>query len=258
MDISGQITRRRAFAGTAGALAAVAATKTASAAVQKATFVLVHGSWHGGWCWRRVSDALTANGHRVFTPTMTGLGERAHLMSADITLATHLTDIVNVVKFEDLNNIVLCGHSYGGMVVTGVAEQIADRISSIVYLDAYIPDDGQSMGEISTLHHAPGLSTPAPPAAAFKVNAADQDWVNSHLTPQPNGVYAQKLHVTGAYGRIARRAYARTTLYNSPTFKANYDRLSATPGWRTYEIDSGHDAMVDRPQDVVRILQEAI
>ena len=258
MASSETIPRRGVLAGSVGLAAGTAAMSTAAAATPKTNFLLVHGSWHGGWCWRRVSDALTARGHRVFTPTLTGLGERSHLMSADIVLDTHITDIVNVAKFEDLQGFVLCGHSYGGMVITGVAEQIGDRIGSIVYLDAYIPKDGQSMGEISRLHHAPGMSTPAPSAAAFKVNAADQAWVNSHLTPQPNGVYAKKLRVSGAYERIARRAYARTTIYNSPVFRANFERLRATPGWRTYEIESGHDAMVDRPDDVVRIMEASI
>ena len=103
------------------------------------TFVLVHGAWHGGWCWRRVSDLLERQGHKVFTPTLTGLGERSHLMSKEIRLATHITDVVNHLKWEGLEGVVLCGHSYGGMVVSAVAEQMADKIASIVLLDAFVP-----------------------------------------------------------------------------------------------------------------------
>ena len=112
----------------------------------KATFVLVHGAWAGGWVWRGVADRLRANGHRVFTPTLTGLGERSHLLSPEVGLTTHITDIVNLIKWEELSNIVLVGHSYAGMVVSGVTDKVTDGvIGSIVFLDAAVPDDGQSM-----------------------------------------------------------------------------------------------------------------
>ena len=123
-----ETTRRGALgAMAAGALAATAALPVAAQGAQK-TFVLVHGAWHGGWCWRRVSDLLERQGHKVFTPTLTGLGERSHLMSKNIQLATHVTDVVNHMKWEGLADVVLCGHSYGGMVVSGVAEQMAGQI----------------------------------------------------------------------------------------------------------------------------------
>src|ERR1044071_8621006 len=109
------------------------------------TFVLVHGAWHGGWCWRRVSDILEKRGHKVFTPTLTGLGERSHLLRAGVNVSTHVTDIVNVLKWERLSDVVLCGHSYGGLVVSGVAEQAAGEIASIVFLDAFIPQNGDAM-----------------------------------------------------------------------------------------------------------------
>jgi pimeloyl-ACP methyl ester carboxylesterase len=108
------------------------------------TFVLVHGAWHGGWCWRRVADLLEHRGHRVFTPTLTGLGERSHLMSADINLDTHIADVVNVLKWEDLKDVVLVAHSYGGWPVSGAIEQTLDRIASVVYLDAFVPKTDKS------------------------------------------------------------------------------------------------------------------
>jgi pimeloyl-ACP methyl ester carboxylesterase len=101
------------------------------------TFVLVHGAWHGGWCWPRVADRLRSARHKVFTPTLTGLGERSHLLSPEIDIATHVTDVVNVIKWERLTDVVLCGHSYGGFVISGVAEKMSAAIRSIVFLDAF-------------------------------------------------------------------------------------------------------------------------
>src|ERR1043166_9166231 len=114
------------------------------------TFVLVHGAWHGGWWWRRGSGLLEAKGHKVFTPTLTGLGERSHLMREGINICTHATDVVNLMKWERLSNVVLCGHSYGGMVVSLVAEQMADKIGSIVFLDAFVPENGDSMEALTS------------------------------------------------------------------------------------------------------------
>jgi len=111
--------------------------------MNRQTFVLVHGAWHGGWCWRLVSDILEAEGHKVYSPTLTGLGERSHLLNASITLDTHIQDIVNVFWWEDIDNAVLCGHSYGGWVISGAIEQIANKVSSIVFLDAHVPMAGQ-------------------------------------------------------------------------------------------------------------------
>jgi pimeloyl-ACP methyl ester carboxylesterase len=141
----GAMTRRGVLA-SAGAGASAAALGSAPAPAQtgaRKTFVLVHGAWHGGWCWRRVADLLQKRGHTVFTPTMTGLGERSHLMSKDIVLDTHIADIVNVIKWENLNDICLVVHSYGGWPGSGAIEQALDRISSIVWLDAFKPENGQ-------------------------------------------------------------------------------------------------------------------
>ncbi len=162
------------------------------------TFVLVHGAWHGGWCWRRVADLLEKQGHKVFTPTLTGLGERSHLLRAGINVSTHVTDVVNVLKWEGLTDVVLCGHSYGGLVVSGVAEQAADKIGSIVFLDAFVPDNGDSMAELTnqavrdqlkTATERGDLGVPARSAAAFLVNEKDQAWVDAMCVPQPIGVH---------------------------------------------------------------------
>src|ERR1700722_14553984 len=113
------------------------------------TFVLVHGAWHGGWCWQRVADRLRTGGHNVFTPTLTGLGERSHLVQAGVDLKTHITDVVNLMKWEGLSDVVLCGHSYGGFVISGVAEAVAPAIRSIVFLDAFVPDNGDTVRDVT-------------------------------------------------------------------------------------------------------------
>jgi pimeloyl-ACP methyl ester carboxylesterase len=229
------------------------------------TFVLVHGAWHGGWCWRRVADLLEAKGHKVFTPTLTGVGERSHLiMSGTITLDTHITDVVNVIQWESLQDIVLVGHSYGGFVVSGVAEQVQPAISSIVFLDAFVPQNGQSLIDL-TVPDAPvakfataksDVGRPAPPAKAFRVNEKDQAWVDSKLTPQPTAVSLTPIVLTGAREKIAKKTYIRAEFYPNPTFEDYFEKLRKDPTWRTYSVPSGHDVMIDMPDRLAAILLE--
>ena len=229
------------------------------------TFVLVHGAWHGGWCWRRVADLLEAKGHKVFTPTLTGLGERSHLMSAGINLDTHIMDIVNVIKWEDLSDVVLAGHSYGGWPISGAIEQIGDRVSSVIYLDAFIPENGQKSLDTASEFARKGameaiakgeISRKGPPASTFHVNEKDQAWVDSKLTPQPIGVMRQPIKLTGALERVARKTYIRAPKYPQPSFDKYYQAKKTDPSWRTYEVPCGHDVMVDMPDRLVEILLE--
>ena len=229
------------------------------------TFVLIHGAWHGGWCWRRVDDLLTAKGHKVFAPTLTGLGERSHLMRAGIDISTHSTDVVNLIKWERLSGVVLCGHSYGGMVVSAVAEQVADKIGSIVFLDAFVPENGDSMFELTnqvvrdslTAATARGdISVPGRPAAAFLVNEKDQAWVDSLTGPQPIGTMTEKLTITGARERIGKKSYIRAGAYPNPGFDKALARVKADKTWRTFEVPCGHDVMVDMPERLAEILIE--
>ena len=168
------------------------------ASARPKTFVLVHGAWHGGWCWKRVLPLLRTLGHEVFAPTLTGLGERRHLMSADIGLDTHIQDVLGVLECEDLYDVVLVGHSYAGMVIAGVAEKAADRISHLVYLDAFVPTDGKSLADYqppeilqlfkeSTRKDGEGFKLPCViPAEAFGVTAGDDlAWVRPRLDPHP-------------------------------------------------------------------------
>ena len=229
------------------------------------TFVLVHGAWHGGWCWRRVADLLAAKGHRVFAPTLTGLGERSHLMRAGINVSTHATDVVNVIKWERLSDVVLCGHSYGGMVAAAVAEQAADKIASIVFLDAFVPENGDSMADLTSqvvrdnlaaAAERGDISVPGRPAAAFLVNEKDRAWVDSLTGPQPIATMTEKLTLTGAREEIAKKTYIRAGAYPNPGFDKAFARVKADKAWRTYEVPCGHDVMVDMPERLAEILLE--
>lgn len=228
------------------------------------TFVLVHGAWHGGWGWVRLADMLRAQGHTVFAPTLTGLGERSHLLSPDINASLHITDVVNLIRYERLSDIVLVGHSYGGCVISGVAEIVPDKIASIVFLDAFIPDNDDAtvdlvqpaVREIILAAAARGETTvPVRNAAAFNVNEKDRPWVDSLAGPQPIGTMTEKLRLTGARENVARKTYIRASGYPNESFEAALSRAKAD-GWRTYEVPCGHDVMIDMPQRLAEILNE--
>jgi pimeloyl-ACP methyl ester carboxylesterase len=229
------------------------------------TFVLVHGAWHGGWCWQRVADRLRGGGHTVFTPTLTGLGERSHLLRAGIDLGTHITDIVNVMKWEGLSDVVLCGHSYGGFVISGVAEQMAPAIRSIIFLDAFVPRNGESVLDLTGPAVQEGvrnalqrgdISIPPRAAEAFGVNEADRAWVDRLCVGQPIGTFTDKIALTGARDRIARKSYIRAKSYANPGFDRALGEVRSDPSWRSYEVPSGHDVMVDMPERLTEILLE--
>ena len=230
-----------------------------------ATFVLVHGAWHGGWCWKRVRPLLAAKGHDVFTPTLTGVGERSHLLSRETRLETHITDILNVIRWEELSDIVLCGHSYGGMVISGVADRVADRIRSLVYLDAFVPVDGQSTLDFMPPDRAQmfldgaeaqgeGWRMPPIPAAVFKVREENQAWVDQQCTPHPVACFEEKIRLTGALDRIARRTFILAADYNPSGFQGIAQRLKQDPSWNVVSVPCGHDVMVDLPRELADLL----
>ena len=229
------------------------------------TFILVHGAWHGGWAWQRVTDRLRARGHSVFAPTNTGLGERAHLLRPGIDLSLHIVDVLGVIKYERLRNFVLVGHSYGGCVISGIAEAVPDAIQSIVFLDAFIPDNGDStldlvqpaVQDVIRGALARGeITVPVRDAAAFKVNEKDCAWVDSLATPQPIATFTEKLKLTGARERIAKKTYIRASGYPNVSFEKALARVKADPSWRTYEVPCGHDVMIDDPERLTEILLE--
>jgi pimeloyl-ACP methyl ester carboxylesterase len=222
------------------------------------TYVLVHGAWHGGWCWRRVAELLQARGHTVYAPTLSGVGERSHLASERITLTTHVMDVVNEVLWKDLSDIVLCGHSYGGMVITQAIEQISGRIASVVYVDAFLPEDGQCLDDLSGAQRPPEPHLVAPISAeAFNVNMADRAWVDAKVTPQSSLCFRERVRLSGALGKISKKTYILAGSFSLPPFDSAYAKLAQDPGWDTHVILGGHDLMLDNFQELADILIKA-
>jgi pimeloyl-ACP methyl ester carboxylesterase len=237
-----------------------------------ATFVLVHGGGHGGWCWWRLAPLLRAAGHEVYTPTMTGLGERAHLMGPDVDLDVHIDDIVGVLKYEDLNDVILVGHSYGGMVITGVADRAPTRVGHLVYLDAATPSDGQSLADVAPdlMEMARSVSKTVDgvelvlnymPEAGRFYGVEDEEAIahmDGRLTPHPWKSFAQPLRLID---EAAVRAIARTDIncINPMPGQKVPDRSAASSGAdKVYEIDTGHDLMITEPEKVAEFLLEVV
>jgi pimeloyl-ACP methyl ester carboxylesterase len=222
------------------------------------TYVLVHGLGHGSWCWSRVRERLIARGHIVLTPTLTGLGERSHLLSRDVNLETHILDVANLLTWENLNEIVLVGHSYAGTVVRHVADRMPQRIRSLVYLDAFVLENGVSVCDVAPHHrkraedHGDGWKCPPIPAAVLAVNAADADWVDQQCTMHPLATLEAKTNLTGACNEIADIGYIRATGFNGP-FKQFYDTAEQYGWWRE-EFPCGHDIMLDMPNELSALL----
>lgn len=231
-----------------------------------ATFVLVHGGFHGGWCYSRVAILLREAGHQVHTPTLSGVGERAHLAGQAINLATHVEDVVATIVSEDLSDVILCGHSYGGMVITGVAGQVGERIRTLFYLDASVPEDGQSILDVLgpevalfALDAAGRTGTMMDPRGAeyFGVNEADRAWVDRLCTPHPLGCFVQKLHFTGKEAQVRNRTFVLAERFRSANH-ATYAKVKNLPGWKAMSLDVGHDVMVDDPEALTRLLLEEV
>jgi pimeloyl-ACP methyl ester carboxylesterase len=223
-----------------------------------ATFVLVHGAWHGGWCWRFVAERLKAGGGRVFAPTLTGLGERAHLLDKTVNLSTHIEDICRLIRAEDLSGIVLVGHSYGGMVVSGVADRMPERIRTLVILDGFLPTDGKAVTDYwpallkaewnEKAASSGGLSIPPISAESFGVKEELRDWVDNHCVPHPYASLNEKIHLTGGRERIASKVYIRAAKQRSQAFDRFLKEAQADKGWRALALDCGHEVMVDEPE----------
>ena len=223
-----------------------------------AKFVLVHGSWHGSWCWKRVRSALQQAGHEVFTPTLTGVGERSHLLSRSVDLETHTLDVLNVIRWEELDDFVLCGHSYGGMVVAGVADLIPERIRSLVFLDAFVPEQGQRLTDFVPMPDdqlVDGWKVPPMSAQAFGVNAADRPWVDRQCTMHPVACFQKPVQLTGGLARVRRVSYIYASGWagDQSPFRPFYLKAKKR-GWSVSEIDSGHDVMLDQPTALAKLL----
>jgi pimeloyl-ACP methyl ester carboxylesterase len=203
----------------------------------------------------------------VFTPTLTGLGERSHLASLGaIDCSTHIRDVLGVIRWEQLDGVVLCGHSYGGLVIGGVADAMPERIASVVYLDAVIPEDGKSMLDHLDPQMAEGCRAavvegllPPFPAEMLGVNSADRAMVDALCTPQPFGTYTERLSLTGAHQAVARKAYVWASAWaGAQRVAETHYRQAADAGWETFEVSAGHDLMLDAPDDIARILARVI
>lgn len=234
-----------------------------------ATFVLVHGAWQGGWCWTRVASLLRQSGHDVFTPTMTGLGERAHLLDRKTDLATHIQDILGVLQCEELSDVVLCGHSYAGVVITGVADKASHQIRSLVYLDALVPTDGQTVldilpAEAASSHQetartsGSGFRVPPAPAEAFSVNAQDRAWVDRQSVDHPLKSFEQPIRLEGKWQQVDRKVYIYATGWSPGIGKPFFERAQQEAGWETLSLACGHDVMIDMPEQLTQTLLASI
>jgi len=230
-----------------------------------AVFVLIHGAFHGGWCWRDVAAGLRARGHVVFTPTLTGLGATSHLLTPDVDLDVHIQDVINLMHWEDLTDVRLVGHSYGGMVVTGVADRAADRIADIIYLDAIVPVNGQSALDVQPPGRADWMRgravenggvtiPPVEPELYGVTEPAAKAWVGAKCTPQPFATFSQKIRLSGGPAeRVAKRLYILCTDPPLPYMRQFYERAQAGH-WEVMEMATGHDAMVTVPDALTDVL----
>lgn len=234
-----------------------------------ATYVLVHGGGHGGWCYRRVATLLRAGGHEVHTPTLTGLGERAHLMDDRVDLALHLEDVAALLHFEDLRDVVLVGHSYGGMVITGAADLVPERVGRLVYLDAATPVNGQSLVDVAgpiieavrpqgrVVNGVELVLLPSAEAGRLYGVSDPEDlaWMAERLTGHPWKCFEQPLRLTN---EAALWAIPQFHIVCTSTL-ATRDRQQmarARSEGRLWDIDTGHDLMITEPERVAQALLE--
>ena len=232
-----------------------------------AQFVMIAGGWHGGWALTPLARKLRGRGHDVFTPSLTGLGERAHLAAARPNLDTHIEDVANVLLFEGLEDVVLCGHSYAGMVITGVADRLAWRLSRLVYLDAFVPENGRSAIDYVVPERAAGMReqgersgwiTP-PPMSLWGLTATQHlDFVGPREVRHP---YASMTQPVTLRNPSETGVLPKTFIYCSSPATGTFDQFAAKyrndPAWRFHELKTGHDAMVLMPEELARILQAA-
>ena len=241
-----------------------------------AVFVLVHGAWGGAHGFRKIRGPLRAAGHEVFTPSLTGIGERAHLTSPQVGLTTHITDVVNTIVYEDLRDIVLLGFSYGGFVVTGALEHVAERVRHLVYLDAFVPDDGDTVdgtGSLGAGRSVIGLGHDwlVPPLPREFDDPAEAAWASARRTPQPVGCFTEPVRLvrpledypfTRTYIKATGEPRPRPEAGGEPgpeaggPFWAAADRAKASPAWRYREIATSHMVASNRPAELARLLLE--
>ena len=232
-----------------------------------AEIVVAHGAWSAGWAWKKMRPLTAARGHRLWTPTYTGLGERVHLGRPDTNLSTHIEDVAQALRFEDLTDVVLIGHSYGGMVATGVADRVPERLSRIIYLDAFVPGDGESVALLGGLGQA-GVEAwraaaedgwrlpprPVPPDTP----EADRAWIAGRRLPHPIESFLEPVRLQ--HGETAvPRSYIYCLKHDpADVFRQFYERARAEPGWTAHEIDASHNPHITTPEALADLLDQII
>ena len=265
--IGSNVTRRGMIGGLAAGVTAATVISSgtfigeARAQSARKTFVLVPGAFYGAWYWRRVSDRLEKEGHKVYPLTLTGLADRSHLLSKDVNLDTHIADIANLVEWEDLSGICLVAHSYGGCPASGALERIGSRVSSIVWVDAQKPADGQSLRDLIPFTLQEGAISAPPPKAlppAASLEPKDVAWFLSKVTAHPMGAFLQPVKLSGAREKVAKKTYIRIPKYQSAALDKAYAECKADTSWTVLEnTTAGHSVMVGQPEWLTDVLLKA-
>jgi pimeloyl-ACP methyl ester carboxylesterase len=245
---------------------------------EMADFVLVHSAWFGGWCWKKLVPLLAEHGYSVHTPTLTGLGERSHLAHPGIVLQTHVDDVVNMLTYEDLRGVILVGTSSSGAVITGVADRVPDRISQLIYVDAFVPSDGQALWDLIPPQRRPAMETlletegfgwllprmAARPWEQFAREAwqvtddADLTWMLTRLRPTPFGHFTSPVRLVNPAAERLPRTYIRCRGWPNPSFDRYAQTASQDPRWRFHQLDSGHLPYITSPDQLAAMLLQPV
>ena len=229
-----------------------------------ADVVVAHGAWSAGWAWKKLRPLMAARGHNLWTPTYTGLGERSHLAGHRVNLATHIIDIVQVLEMEDLTDVVLIGHSYGGMVATGVADRVPGRLQRVIYLDAFVPQDGDSLASLTGQAEQAMRATaergwkapprPLPPDTP----RADLAWIAARRMSHPVECFLQPISLTGAGVHLPRHYIYALKTDERDTFGRFHQRAQTTPGWTSHQIEASHNPHITVPETLAELLDGII
>ncbi|WP_211768132.1 alpha/beta fold hydrolase [Kutzneria sp. CA-103260] len=219
-----------------------------------ATYVLVPGGWHGGWYFEPLARRLREHGHQAFPVTLTGVGDRHHLLTGAVNLDTHIQDVMAVLESERIEDAVLCGHSYAGMVISGVADRMPERVDSLVYCDAYVPDDGDSCWTLTSEPYRE-LFLAGSARTGYAVDPPER--LGPRATSHPLASFVQSIRLTGSLDRFRRRDYVYLSDWTGSPFTALYERLSQDSAWRVHDIPVGHNVMASAADELAAILLDA-